>query len=306
MAQDDEDSQPSTRAWTGTDEGDSATIESRTTETSTGGYRIIRPHASGGLGEVFVALDEVLHREVALKQIRRGLADDPQSRARFLVEAEVTGSLEHPGVVPVYALGSDGEGRPYYTMRFIRGESLKDTIRPFFRPPGPDFGSLEFRALLGRFLDVCNIIAYAHSRGVLHRDLKPSNVMLGKYGETLVVDWGLAKSLDRPESASGSPPGEPVIQPISGSGLNPTLFGTTVGTPQYMSPEQALGRLDSASRPPRRCCSWRRTPAWRSPTTRRPDIPSGPRSGSPPRFRRPPSPPTVAASSSDRATGRSA
>src|SRR5262249_14957290 len=149
-----------------------------------------------GLGEVFVALDEELRREVALKEIRPQHADREDSRARFLFEAEVTGQLEHPGVVPVYGLGCHPDGRPYYAMRFIKGHSLKEAIKCFHQWPsgrredGPR--TLELRQLLRRFVDVCNAVAYAHSRGVLHRDLKPDNIMLGAYGETLVVDWGLA------------------------------------------------------------------------------------------------------------------
>ena len=168
-------------------------------------FRILRPHARGGLGEVFVALDRELGREVALKQIRSPFADDDASRARFVREAEVTGGLEHPGVVPVYALGSDGEGRPYYAMRFVRGVSLQHAINRFHaverpaRPPGER--SLELRKLLRRLLDVCNAIEYAHSRGVLHRDLKPSNIIVGTHGETLVVDWGLAKAMKRCRAA---------------------------------------------------------------------------------------------------------
>ena len=94
-------------------------------------FRILRPHARGGLGAVFVALDEELHREVALKQILDHHADDPTSRTRFVLEAEITGGLEHPGIVPVYGLGSYGDGRPYYAMRFVRGDSLKDAIASF-------------------------------------------------------------------------------------------------------------------------------------------------------------------------------
>src|SRR4030095_1034706 len=140
-------------------------------------------------------LDAELHREVALKQILDHHADDATSRQRFLLEAEITGGLEHPGIVPVYGLGSYGDGRPYYAMRFIRGDSLKEAITRFHqadsetRDPGQRM--LALRKLLGRFIDVCNAMAYAHSRGVLHRDLKPGNIMLGKYGETLVVAWGL-------------------------------------------------------------------------------------------------------------------
>src|SRR5262249_24507475 len=133
-------------------------------------------------------------------------ADRNDSRARFLLEAEVTGKLEHPGVVPVYGLGRYEDGRPFYAMRFVKGDSLKDAIERFHREEATmDAGQrvVQLRALVGRFLDVCDAVAYAHSRGVLHRDLKPGNVMLGRYGETLVVDWGLAKLLGRPEEAPG-------------------------------------------------------------------------------------------------------
>ncbi|HJT79146.1 MAG TPA: protein kinase, partial [Gemmataceae bacterium] len=210
-------------------------------------YSILRPHARGGLGEVFVARDEELRREVALKEIQERHADHPESRARFLLEAEVTGGLEHPGIVPVYGLGHYGDGRPFYAMRFIRGDSLQDAIRRFHhadKDANRDRGqrTLELRQLLGRFVDVCQAIAYAHSRGVLHRDLKPGNVMLGQYGETLVVDWGLAKALGRPEGKGSVDQGP--LQPASESGSLPTQMGSALGTPAYMSPEQAAGRLD--------------------------------------------------------------
>src|SRR5208283_3534697 len=160
-------------------------------------FTVLRPHAQGGLGAVFVARDEELRREVALKEIQERHADDPDSRARFLREAEITGGLEHPGIVPVYGLGQYADGRPYYAMRFIRGDSLHEAIDRFHKADVPDRDpgerTLKLRQLLDQFIDVCNAVAYAHSRGVLHRDLKPGNIMLGKYGETLVVDWGLAK-----------------------------------------------------------------------------------------------------------------
>ena len=169
-------------------------------------FRVLRPHARGGLGAVFVALDAELHREVALKQIVDSHADDPVSRRRFLLEAEITGGLEHPGIVPVYGLGTYADGRPYYAMRFIRGESLKEAIDRFHKDEAlkkePGRRSLELRKLLRRFIDVCNAIDYAHSRGILHRDLKPGNIILGKHGETLVVDWGLAKPLGREDPGS--------------------------------------------------------------------------------------------------------
>ena len=192
---------------------------------------------------MFVALDAELHREVALKQILEKHADDPVSRQRFVAEAEITGGLEHPGVVPVYGLGTYGGGRPYYAMRFIKGDSLKEAIEHFHADVSlkndPGRRSLELRKLLRRFLDVCNAIDYAHSRGVIHRDIKPANIILGKHGETLVVDWGLAKAVGRADPSVG----EQTIAPSS-SGSSETLPGSALGTPAYMSPEQACGDLD--------------------------------------------------------------
>jgi serine/threonine-protein kinase len=223
-------------------------------------FRVLRPHAKGGLGAVYVALDAELNREVALKQILDQHADDPISRHRFLVEAEITGGLEHPGIVPIYGMGKYGDGRPYYAMRFIRGDTLKEAIDQFQSarkstvPPAAGREStptragatgsrdLAFRKLLGRFTAVCNTIDYAHSRGVIHRDIKPSNIIVGQHGETLVVDWGLAKSIGRNDLGTHS--GEPVLAPSSPSGSCATLPGGALGTPAYMSPEQAAGQLD--------------------------------------------------------------
>jgi tetratricopeptide (TPR) repeat protein/tRNA A-37 threonylcarbamoyl transferase component Bud32 len=202
-------------------------------------------HARGGLGEVLVARDRELGRKVALKRIRAERAHDPDSRRRFEREAEITGNLEHPGIVPVYGLVQGADGQPCYAMRFVQGESLREAIEGFHAAdqPGRDPGerSLALRQLLGRFVAVCNTMAYAHSRGIVHRDLKPANVMLGKYGETLVVDWGLARPFDRTEAERSS--GEESLAPTSGSG-DGTRLGQAVGTPAYMSPEQAHGRWD--------------------------------------------------------------
>lgn len=214
---------------------------------SSGRFRVVRPHAKGGLGEVFVARDQELNREVALKEIQDHQADNPDSRARFLLEAEITGGLEHPGIVPVYGLGAYPDGRPYYAMRFIRGDSLKEAIDRYHKAIASMSSgerALGMRELLGRLIDVCNAIAYAHSRGILHRDLKPGNIMLGKYGETLVVDWGLAKPVGEAQGEAPSGVGEGSLMPSSLSLASATMAGAAVGTPQYMSPEQALGKLD--------------------------------------------------------------
>jgi serine/threonine-protein kinase len=214
---------------------------------SAGRYTSLRPHARGGLGEVFIALDTELGRQVALKQIQTRHADHALSRARFLLEAEITGGLEHPGIVPVYGLGAYPDGRPYYAMRFIQGQSLHAAIAAFHAPQAQGlqplgFQSLAFRELLGRFVAVCQAVAYAHSRGVIHRDLKPANVMLGEFGETLVIDWGMAKAIGAPELASGLV-SEP-LQPPSASRATATAMDSVMGTPAYMSPEQAAGLPD--------------------------------------------------------------
>lgn len=238
-------------------------------------FRILRPHARGGIGEVFVARDTELGREVALKEIQLDKSHDPEARARFTREAEITGGLEHPGIVPVYGLGTYPDGRPFYAMRFIRGNSLQDAIRAFHvespegHPPAATAvaqasphdnrksateKNLELRRLLQRFIDVCEAIDYAHSRGVLHRDLKPGNIMLGRYGETLVVDWGLAKAggekiAHHHSNQSAAAPSsdalpEPLVATGSGDSSDPTQMGFVPGTPAYMSPEHALGRID--------------------------------------------------------------
>jgi serine/threonine protein kinase len=144
-------------------------------EVSRGRFTIISPHAQGGLGRVSIALDASLKRRVALKEIRADRATDPTLAERFITEAEITGQLEHPGIVPIYALDRDAAGRPFYAMRLIQGRTFGDAIRAYHARPSP----LEFRDLLGRLAAVCQTVAYAHSKGVIHRDLKPANIMLG-------------------------------------------------------------------------------------------------------------------------------
>jgi serine/threonine protein kinase len=213
-------------------------------------FDVLQVHAQGGLGVVFLARDHEIERTVALKQIKSQWADDEDSRTRFLLEARITGRLEHPGIVPIYALGADATGRPYYAMRLIRGESLLEVLNRFHATAVA--GKLsqrlpELRKLLQRFVDVCNAVDYAHSKGVIHRDLKPSNIMVGKYGETLVVDWGLAKVIGSDEDVALTT--RMVRQPETEGGGTSTRIGTTIGTPAYMSPEQAAGKNDELGPP---------------------------------------------------------
>ena len=206
-----------------------------------GRYRILRHHADGGLGMVSVALDTELDREVALKEVLSRYSGSAPATERFLREARVTGHLEHPGIVPVHGLGT-ADGKPYYAMRFVRGQSLKQAVDEYHRSgfEAAADRNLAFRELLSRFTDVCDAVNYAHSRGVIHRDLKPDNVMLGRHGETLVVDWGLAKASGAADPLATD--GEPWADAVSGSAR--TQAGSAIGTPAYMSPEQAEGRLD--------------------------------------------------------------
>lgn len=207
-------------------------------------FSIIRPHAEGGLGKVSVAIDRELNREVAIKEIKSQYAQDLEAKQRFNQEAEITARLEHPGVVPIYGLGYREDGQPFYAMRFISGDSLKEACARYHAGKKNSTKSenvLLFRNLLSRFIDVCNTIEYAHSRGVLHRDLKPGNIMLGKYGETLVVDWGLAKSSET-ANRDGTLVQQTKQSTCTGNTMA-TMTGSVVGTPQFMSPEQASGRL---------------------------------------------------------------
>ncbi len=233
-------------------DGDQAAI---TSHESTNGsrlrFRVLRPHAKGGLGQVSLAQDNELKRQVAIKEIQARFADLPDSQARFIFEAEVTGRLEHPGVVPVYALGRNEDGRPFYAMRFISGSSMNEAIAELYQSGAPEAFDRRLRDLLNRFISVCNTIEYAHSRGYVHRDLKPANIMLGAYAETLVVDWGLAKQIGAPDIASQSTAqadttaavGEPLDSEHE-SDRAKTRSGSTVGTPQYMAPEQAAGDIE--------------------------------------------------------------
>jgi serine/threonine-protein kinase len=220
-------------------------------------YTKTRPHAQGGIGQVWLARDGVLGREVALKELRPEHADRPEAWARFLAEARITGQLEHPGVVPVYELAQrPGDDRPFYAMRFVRGRTLSEASRACHesRQAGRA-GPLELLALLNAFVAVCQAVAYAHARGVIHRDLKGDNVVLGDFGEAVVLDWGLAKVVGGPGRHGGEGEGETgraVPPPVSlhdTGRRQETAQGQVLGTPAYMSPEQAAGRQDEVGEP---------------------------------------------------------
>jgi serine/threonine-protein kinase len=218
-------------------------------------YSLIRLHARGGIGQVWLAQDRTLERDVALKELQPGRGDSPVAWARFLREAKITGLLEHPGVVPIYELAyRPGEGGAdpgaFYTMRFIRGRTLHEAARDYHRSRAEGRpGTAALRELVQTFLSVCNTMAYAHSRGVVHRDLKGTNVVVGDYGEVFVLDWGLAKVVPGPASILSTtwPKGPEADEPASprgGGGVELTLDGQVLGTPAFMAPEQAEARLD--------------------------------------------------------------
>jgi eukaryotic-like serine/threonine-protein kinase len=206
-------------------------------------YRLLERVGRGGMGVVYAAEDEKLQRRVALK-ILNVPGTDGELANRLLREARVLARLEHPGIVPVHDVGSLLDGRVFYTMKFVEGQRLDKYIA------GVD--SVPDRLRL--FLRICDAVGFAHARGVLHRDLKPSNIMVGPFGEVLVMDWGLAKLVhDGVESRSQAADPEATIIGKSGSVPGPdgtteisivTGHGTVMGTPGYMSPEQARGEVE--------------------------------------------------------------
>ncbi|MFN8062463.1 MAG: serine/threonine-protein kinase [Vicinamibacterales bacterium] len=192
-------------------------------------YRVLDEVGRGGMGVVYRAWDPELEREVAVKVIEASAPAGASLVVRLRREACVLARLAHPGIVPVYDAGTLVDGRPYYVMRLIDGQSLATRLRTL--------GTIPDR--LSVFLRVCDAVACAHSHGVLHRDLTPANIMVGAYGEVLVLDWGVAKQA-RPD-----PPDVPAGGGPTGAG---TAHGTVVGTPGYMAPEQRRAEPDVDAR----------------------------------------------------------
>jgi serine/threonine-protein kinase len=165
---------------------------------------------------------------------------------RFLREAKITGQLEHPNIVPVYEISRRDDGSIFYTMKLVRGRSMAEKLAETAASDASEPAKVRERLkLLEAFLDVCHAIAYAHSRGVVHRDLKPHNIMLGNFGETVVLDWGLARMKEDEEAATASPL-RPRFSPTLARQAKEshTLDGSVIGTPSYMAPEQARGQLE--------------------------------------------------------------
>lgn len=203
-------------------------------------YEHLRFFRRGGLGALYRATDESLHRDIVVKFMNEQCEKDPALVAQFKVEAEVTGRLDHPGVVPVYGIGQDWQGRPFYVMRLINGRELRQAIQEYHESSDAKWGGKQSRELLFNLLEhlisACNTVAYAHHVGIIHCDLKPANIMIGKYGETFVLDWGLAMNFER--GTTFFSPNEPTMRPHSST--DSSNSGQRGGTYGYSSPEQLL------------------------------------------------------------------
>jgi tetratricopeptide (TPR) repeat protein len=205
-----------------------------------GRYPVLGEIGRGGMGVVLHGRDPELERDLALKVMLGDPAAHPEAVQRFREEAQVGGQLQHPGVVPVYELGNADDGRPYFTMKLVKGETLAKLLKERASP------AQERPRFLKVFEQMCQTMAYAHAKGVIHRDLKPANVMVGAFGEVQVMDWGLAKVLASGEGAPRPPLAGPSVVKVSraDSGNAETQEGDVLGTPAYMPPEQALGEVN--------------------------------------------------------------
>jgi len=205
-------------------------------------YEIGKVVAQGGMGAILAARDAATQRGVAMKVMLDG--SSPDSLARFIAEARVTAQLEHPGVIPVHELSVDENGQPFYTMKMVRGITLHKVLNLLAEGVTETVKKYPLPALLTSFQKMCDAIAFAHSKGVIHRDLKPENIMLDDFGVVLVMDWGLAKVIGTPE-ASNLGATRSLVRPPPVESIGATMAGTIMGTPQYMSPEQARGEVDA-------------------------------------------------------------
>ncbi len=197
---------------------------------------------SGATGSVLKGMDTKLRRELAIKVASHPRDELPPTLlARFIEEAQITAQLEHPNVVPVHDIGLDPEGRPYFTMKLVRGRSLETILSRRKDKDPATLSEFGLRRLLEIFLQVCLAVEYAHARGVVHRDLKPANIMVGDFGEVQVMDWGVAKLKGRPDTATTTPTRgvADVTSVRADNEVLSTQYGAVVGTPAYMSPEQA-------------------------------------------------------------------
>jgi serine/threonine-protein kinase len=207
-----------------------------------GRYQDLGCIAGGAFGEVRRVRDTILDRVLVMKVLRAPFSQSSRMRARFLAEARVTANLQHPGIVTIHDRGELADGRLWYTMKEVRGRTLAEVIDEVHAASGPE-GFREapsgwtFRRLVDAFARISQAMAFAHSRGVVHRDLKPENLMVGEFGEVLVMDWGLARHFDDPRIS------EAFSEPPSSDAASPQLtrHGEILGTPAYMPPEQALG-----------------------------------------------------------------
>ncbi|KAA0209700.1 hypothetical protein EDM80_14165 [bacterium] len=215
---------------------------SRQTQQGRKRYVVIREIARGGMGKVLEVEDTDLRRSVALKVLRKELVGRRDLVERFLEEAQITGQLEHPNIVPVHEIGIDGKGNLYFTMKLVEGWGLNEILAKLRAGDKDMLREWTLPRLLEMFLKLCEGIAFAHSRGVIHRDLKPANIMVGRFGEVQIMDWGVAKIVARSEKDQHE---KAVISDRMESSFGATMVGAIVGTPSYMSPEQARGETDS-------------------------------------------------------------
>lgn len=207
-------------------------------------YELGRILAKGGMGAILSARDNSIQRTVALKVILTGAEASEEHIHRLVTEARITGQLEHPSIVPLHELGVTADGVVYYTMRLVEGVTLSEVLETIQHKDKTAIAKYPLRTLLTVFQKICDAVAFAHSRGVVHRDLKPDNIMLGEFGEVFVMDWGLAKrvrgeghDLETTQLTAGNVAG------LSGDSFK-TLSGQVKGTPRYMAPEQAEGRVE--------------------------------------------------------------